>query len=1063
MTLVHLLFTLCFSTAVFCRTVGNGLGPDSPRIVPLVCLNGPEVWCQNFTTAAECGAMKHCVQTVWSKTNLQQSDSCSSCEAQIDNIRNGVNSNTTKKAIQMALDYICEMTIVTRILIKECEEVINKYVDENINELLDLLKSDIDSKTVCHILGFCSAAPTLTSTTPPAAVVDEVVLQFNNVILHFPVQNTHIIDILNKDDLEVTEKPALIGSKRCTWGPSYWCGNISNSKECHSTSHCIQSVWSKKVYNEDHDSVCKICKDMVQQARDQLLSNETQEELKEVFEGSCKLIPIKEVRKECIVLADEFVPELTEMLASQMNPTAVCTVAGLCNSPRIDTLLTTATASESIAVDDLSKVDSCVNCTVAFTSLHRFLSSTSKNEVLPLVLAICNQLSTYSGLCMSLVTTNFDHLYHTLTTQLQPFAGCHLTGMCTSRYHSHSLQDANFQRQVDTMLASHNDDLPCDLCKQLVLHLKQILVTNTTEDEFLAVLKGICQQTGTFKDECLQIVEADFKIFYQFLTEELDPVEVCTEINICPRARTLLTDERVNLIANRNPQVIPGLWAEVNVTSVSPTQVPAKVANAECKFCKMLVSQIEQELQNPDYEHDIEAVLKKICWLVPSSDQQECKDFINDYTDQLIKVLEEEANPNVVCAMLSICPGVYAAKRREASGLCPLCQDLLHYIQQSLDDSNSQQQIVQAVEQVCTIVPSKLKDQCVQFISQYSSLLISILALEVDPSIVCPAIKVCPSLQSQQQRCGHCRVLMTSLVNQLNGNHQIGNIENKLVNFVPSKGDSKVAVAAELKVSHAKDLVDMMVAEFDATESCVYMQFCNTSLIEQAQEKGGNVETNEISARDDVEDKPSCAICEMLVHMYEDKLTCNQTKELLEELLDAVCAKLTDDKLKDECTKSVALWVPVILDQLKKDVTPKKLCVAAKLCSLQLARDKVEAECSACELVVGGLESTLGDPTFKGEVVEKALQVCNYMSGKAHLTCVSIVEQLVPQLESIAFGIPPWFVCTKLKLCPYGDRLDMSVCSSASLWCRDVKTAFMCDRLSYCKKNAWKYEKPSRN
>lgn len=70
----------------------------------------------------------------------------------------------------------------------------------------------------------------------------------------------------------------------------------------------------------DTDSICQICKDMVTQARDQLRSNETEEEIKEVLEGSCKLIPIKLVRKECISLADNFIPELIEALSSQMNP-----------------------------------------------------------------------------------------------------------------------------------------------------------------------------------------------------------------------------------------------------------------------------------------------------------------------------------------------------------------------------------------------------------------------------------------------------------------------------------------------------------------------------------------------------------------------------------------------------------------------------------------------------------------------------------------------------------------------------------------------------------------------
>lgn len=71
---------------------------------------------------------------------------------------------------------------------------------------------------------------------------------------------------------------------------------------------------------EDGDSICKICLDMVEQARDQLKSNMTQEDLKAVFEGSCDLIPLRIVANQCIHLVDNFIPELVEALASQMNP-----------------------------------------------------------------------------------------------------------------------------------------------------------------------------------------------------------------------------------------------------------------------------------------------------------------------------------------------------------------------------------------------------------------------------------------------------------------------------------------------------------------------------------------------------------------------------------------------------------------------------------------------------------------------------------------------------------------------------------------------------------------------
>ena len=68
----------------------------------------------------------------------------------------------------------------------------------------------------------------------------------------------------------------LLGSERCTWGPSYWCSGLRQSAHCGATTKCIRSVWESNPYPEDDDEVCQICKQMVQEARDQLQSNETQ-------------------------------------------------------------------------------------------------------------------------------------------------------------------------------------------------------------------------------------------------------------------------------------------------------------------------------------------------------------------------------------------------------------------------------------------------------------------------------------------------------------------------------------------------------------------------------------------------------------------------------------------------------------------------------------------------------------------------------------------------------------------------------------------------------------------
>ena len=117
--------------------------------------------------------------------------------------------------------------------------------------------------------------------------------------------------------------------------------------------HCIKAVWEKETVPEDDDEVeiainkapliiSKLCR-CARSARRWLGRQETpscptkprfyscslkamftlllkQEELREVFDGSCDLIPVGLIAKECKALVEQFVPELVETLASEMNP-----------------------------------------------------------------------------------------------------------------------------------------------------------------------------------------------------------------------------------------------------------------------------------------------------------------------------------------------------------------------------------------------------------------------------------------------------------------------------------------------------------------------------------------------------------------------------------------------------------------------------------------------------------------------------------------------------------------------------------------------------------------------
>ena len=69
----------------------------------------------------------------------------------------------------------------------------------------------------------------------------------------------------------------IVGSHRCTWGPSYWCSSLSNSRECGSIEHCSTQIWSQQsIEKKPNDNVCQYCEFIINKLRDILAENKTE-------------------------------------------------------------------------------------------------------------------------------------------------------------------------------------------------------------------------------------------------------------------------------------------------------------------------------------------------------------------------------------------------------------------------------------------------------------------------------------------------------------------------------------------------------------------------------------------------------------------------------------------------------------------------------------------------------------------------------------------------------------------------------------------------------------------
>lgn len=83
--------------------------------------------------------------------------------------------------------------------------------------------------------------------------------------------------------------------------------------------------------------------------------------------------------KNMVQTVDDFIPELIEMLASQMNPTMVCTTAWLCNNQWTDSLQAEYQAVKKAESSDA--VGSCGQCKTFMTHNAEKLKAASLQDV----------------------------------------------------------------------------------------------------------------------------------------------------------------------------------------------------------------------------------------------------------------------------------------------------------------------------------------------------------------------------------------------------------------------------------------------------------------------------------------------------------------------------------------------------------------------------------------------------------------------------------------------------------------------------------------------------------
>uniref|UniRef100_A0A6B2EIA5 Putative saposin n=1 Tax=Phlebotomus kandelakii TaxID=1109342 RepID=A0A6B2EIA5_9DIPT len=836
-----------------------------------------------------------------------------------------------------------------------------------------------------------------------------------------------IIGAVLASPIDVKEKGV---DRKCSTGPQFWCANIITAKTCNAVTHCIQTVWEKQNVPEDHDSICKICLDMVEQARDQLESNQTQSDLRDVFEGSCKLIPVKLVRKECIKMADDFVPELIEALASQMNPQMVCSVAGLCNNANIDKLLAMEQSGES-EVDELvprvqtEDVDdfTCDRCNTIAGEIARKFANADRDMVLENMLLYCGKMSSFSDACASIALTYFNEIYDHLVSNFNEDSICHISGVCANKFHTHS-DIVEIRPMGNVGVVPIKDDIPCELCEQLVRHLRDVLIANTTESEFKMVLEGFCKQTGGFKGECLSIVDQYYDNIYNSLVNELDEKGACFLIGICPKGVAGISEH-----AQIMP-LLPALQAqEIQVTLKKIGPAPPK----------KLLGEGEPQLSN------------------------------KEILDMQLPIDRIMGPPNPFYLV-------------DNGKWCLLCEYVMHFLQDTISSPENEEKIKSEVNKVCSRIPHTFEPECHNFIDVYGDAIVALLVQDVDPSVVCPRIRFCPSRReddveifapdnleitvdisntgADKPMCPLCLLAMENLREQIKSDRSKANIVAKLKTLCNHLPQKLTPECKDFVDTYSSELVDMLINDFSSEEICVNLRLCDPK--PTIEKENNDVLTNEIP--DDTvngqfvtnnfypkpyDSTPECLLCERVINEVEKKVVNKKSKEQIKHALEHACDKVK--KLRDKCMDYVDKHGDQIADLIMKDLAPKEICHILGYCFFRneeldvsepdleidealsitvIAKPSAPAEkmidspsqsdsneCTLCQFIIQQLEKDLINKKTVDEVKQAVESVCERLPKKISQQCDEFVNRYAEVILSILATAPPSEVCKRLGLC----------------------------------------------
>ncbi|XP_037127600.1 prosaposin isoform X1 [Syngnathus acus] len=435
--------------------------------------------------------------------------------------------------------------------------------------------------------------------------------------------------------------------------------------------------------------------------------------------------------------------------------------------------------------------------------------------------------------------------------------------------------------------------VPCNLCKEVVMVVSQVLKDNATQTEVIGYLEKACQlipEQG-LSDECKEMVDDYYPIVIAIIMGELeDPGVACGAIGLCRSQQMALAKFQDQLLSNEIPQIdlsksaspfllnVPGLL----YPQEKPKQeTPVKGSSDVCQDCiKFMTDAQAQQKENSSFVNSLIAKFEEDCDKMGPGVSDMCKQYISMYGSLVLqKVFATDQDPKECCSIVGFCSAgvestpmlklqaadiLPAAKtvpalslvpatkvestktkpmvRVRDSAYCAICEFVMKELESMLEDQTTEEQVIESVEKVCNYLPQTLTSECKDLIETYGQAIIELLVQQADPKTICTVLALCkdatrafvPALDKTVFKtggyCKVCKMAVAYIDGILEKNATEEQIQEAVRKVCSFLPDSYQTECDQLVEQYEPMMVQMLLQMLDPDFVCLQVGACPEAL-----------------------------------------------------------------------------------------------------------------------------------------------------------------------------------------------------------------------------------------